>query len=134
VRAHLSFLRRSQPEGDDAGDRSRRDASFVANRDNFLAVGIAAVDNAAMRLIVSAEAARAMQPKSMPRRDAAALLRKLREFAENPFAGHSWAEPLKAQPGMVRVRQGNWRAVCRIDRGSEAVLVDAVAHRREVYR
>jgi mRNA-degrading endonuclease RelE of RelBE toxin-antitoxin system len=36
------------------------------------------------------------------------------------------------RPGVWRVRRGDWRAVYRVERGD--VVVDRVAHRREVYR
>jgi mRNA-degrading endonuclease RelE of RelBE toxin-antitoxin system len=35
-------------------------------------------------------------------------------------------------PGLFRVRQGDWRAVYAVEDGD--VVVDRVAHRREVYR
>ena len=87
-----------------------------------------------MQLIVSPNAARAMQPKQMPPRDATALLQKLAEFAADPFAGHSWALPLAGSPGRTRIRQGDWRAVVLIVRAESAVIVERVEHRKEVYR
>jgi mRNA-degrading endonuclease RelE of RelBE toxin-antitoxin system len=36
------------------------------------------------------------------------------------------------EPGVFRVRQGDWRAVFSLEEGD--VIVDRVAHRREVYR
>jgi len=70
----------------------------------------------------------------VPRHDRDTLLAKARTFAAEPFAPHSWVAPLKGRPDVVRLRQGDWRAVCRIDRIGKVVIVDAVAHRREVYR
>ena len=70
----------------------------------------------------------------MPQRDREALMVKAAQFAAAPFEPHSWAQPLKGARDVVRIRQGDWRAVCRVDRSDETVIVDAVAHRREVYR
>lgn len=87
-----------------------------------------------MKLIVSPSAARAMQPQQMPPREARALLRKLGEFAADPFATHSWALPLAGRPNRARIRQGDWRAVVLIVRAEDTVIVERVDHRREVYR
>jgi len=87
-----------------------------------------------MKLIVSPTAARAMQPKQMLRRDATALVRKLGEFAADPFASHAWALPLVGSPNRARIRQGDWRAIVLIVRGEDAVIVEHVEHRREAYR
>ena len=89
-------------------------------------------DNIGVRLIVVPAAAKSLA--ELPARDRAALLRKLADFAAAPAASHPWARPLVGHPGAVRVRQGDWRAVCRIDAAAAEVIVDAVAHRREVYR
>jgi mRNA-degrading endonuclease RelE of RelBE toxin-antitoxin system len=87
-----------------------------------------------VKLIVSPTAAQAMQPKQMQPRDATALLRKLGEFAADPFGSHSWALPLVGRPDRARVRQGDWRAVVLIVRAEDTVIVERVEHRREVYR
>lgn len=87
-----------------------------------------------VKLIVSPIAARAMQPKQMPPGDATALLQKLGEFAADPFASHAWALPLVGRPNRARIRQGDWRAVVLIARAENAVIVERVEHRRDVYR
>ena len=87
-----------------------------------------------MKLIIAARSAQSMQPKSMPQRDAAALLRRLTTFAEDPLASHPWTLPLIGQTDRVRVRQGDWRAVVLIVRSEDAVIVERVEHRKEVYR
>ena len=79
-------------------------------------------------------AAQAMQPRHMPPRDATALMRKLGVFATNPFANHAWALPLVSRPNRARIRQGDWRAVVLIARAEDAVIVEHVDHRRDVYR
>jgi len=68
------------------------------------------------------------------RHDQAALWRKVEEFASDPFASRAWAKPLVGQRNAVRLRQGDWRAVCRIDRAGETVIVEAIGNRREIYR
>jgi mRNA interferase RelE/StbE len=85
-----------------------------------------------VQLIVPSAVAKEMA--SMPRRDRDALLVRATTFAAEPFATHPWAAPLKGRSDVVRLRHGNWRAVCRIDRDDEMVIIDSVAHRREIYR
>jgi DNA-binding XRE family transcriptional regulator len=68
----------------------------------------------------------------MPTRDATALLRKLGEFAEDPFAGHAGALPLAGQPNRARIRQGDWRAVVLIVRAENAVIVARRAQERSI--
>jgi mRNA-degrading endonuclease RelE of RelBE toxin-antitoxin system len=85
-----------------------------------------------MKLIVPSAVAKDIV--AMPRRDRDALIGKIETFAALPFGRYPWAQPLKGRDDVVRVRQGVWRAVCRIDRGEQTVIVDSVAHRREVYR
>ncbi len=68
----------------------------------------------------------------MPKHDAAALLAKLKVFAADPFAPQGFAKALTG--GGVRIRQGDWRAVCDVDGGRLVVLVIAIGNRREIYR
>lgn len=84
-----------------------------------------------MRLIVPPAAVKELS--EMPQRDREALMAKLAGFAASPFERHPWAQPLRGARDVVRIRQGDWRAVCRIDRSDETVVIDAVAHRKEVY-
>ncbi len=70
----------------------------------------------------------------MPKKDRAALLRKIEQFAANPFTPTPWAKPLTGMKSAIRIRQGDWRAVCRIDRGERIVVVVAVGSRKEIYR
>ena len=69
----------------------------------------------------------------MPKREASAILRKLKAIAAEPFGDHPWAKRLKGEDGF-RARQGDWRAVYKVDTGHNAVIVERVEHRREVYR
>ena len=74
----------------------------------------------------------AAQMAAMPRADAKRLLLRLQGIAGNPAASHAGVRPLVGLPGVFRVRQGDWRAVYAVEDGD--VVVDRVAHRREVYR
>jgi mRNA-degrading endonuclease RelE of RelBE toxin-antitoxin system len=68
----------------------------------------------------------------MPKADARRLMDRLDAIAAAPVRRHPGVMPLVGMSGSFRVRQGNWRAVFSIEDGD--VIVDLVAHRREVYR
>ena len=86
---------------------------------------------AGMALIFSRDAVRALL--AMPKRDAERLREKLEAIAATPTERHPGVEAMQGKPpGRFRVRQGDWRAVFRIDGGE--VLVDRVGNRGEVYR
>jgi mRNA interferase RelE/StbE len=69
---------------------------------------------------------------AIPKADARRLLDRLERIADAPEKLHPNVVPLVGEPGVFRLRQGNWRAVFSIEEGD--VIVDRVAHRREVYR
>jgi mRNA-degrading endonuclease RelE of RelBE toxin-antitoxin system len=85
-----------------------------------------------VKLILSREAAKNLA--AIPKRDAAALMGKLQRFADDPAARHASALPMQGAPDRVRIRQGDWRAVLLIVRAQDAVIVERLGHRREVYR
>jgi len=72
------------------------------------------------------------QLAAMPRAEARRLLERLERIAEAPDKRHASVVALVGTAGSYRVRQGDWRAVFSIEDGD--VIVDRVAHRREVYR
>ncbi len=72
------------------------------------------------------------QLAAVPKADARRLLDRLEKIADAPQKLHPNVVPLVGEPGVFRVRQGNWRAVFSLEEGD--VIVDRVAHRREVYR
>ena len=72
------------------------------------------------------------QLAALPRADSRRLLERLEAIALAPEALHPGVTPLVGEQGAWRVRQGDWRAVFRIEDGD--VTVDRIAHRREVYR
>jgi mRNA interferase RelE/StbE len=84
-----------------------------------------------MRLILSRGAQRSLL--EMPHRERQRLMAKLESFAADPFATHPWATRLQGED-RVRIRQGDWRGVLLIAREHDAVVLERVAHRREVYR
>ena len=70
----------------------------------------------------------------VPASDRAALIEKAKAFAADPFGPHPWARPLRGAGDLVGLRQGDWRAICRVSREHDTVTLDRVAHRREAYR
>jgi mRNA interferase RelE/StbE len=72
------------------------------------------------------------QLAALPRADARRLLERLEGIAPAPDALHLGVTALSGESGAYRLRQGDWRAVFRIEDGD--VKVDRIAHRREVYR
>jgi mRNA interferase RelE/StbE len=84
-----------------------------------------------MALFFSREATRALL--SIPRKDRDRLRERLEAIAAAPAGRHPGVEAMRGRPaGRFRVRQGDWRAVFRID-GAD-VLVERVGNRGEVYR
>jgi len=70
----------------------------------------------------------------LSKRDRVALIAKITAFAADPFQPATAVEPTKGRPHAVRIRQGNWRAVCRIDRAEDALIVELIGNRRDIYR
>lgn len=85
-----------------------------------------------MRLVISPTAVK--QLSLLGRRDRDALIGKLEAFAAEPFASHTWASSLRGMADRVRIRQGNWRAILLVSRAQDTIVLERVAHRREVYR
>lgn len=83
-----------------------------------------------MKLVIEAAALKALI--RMPQRDASALREKLKKFAADPYAPHSWAKAFAANSG--RIRHGDWRALYEIDGGKITVTILKVGNRKEVYR
>ena len=71
------------------------------------------------------------QIETMPQVDARRLLARLTS-ADAPHQRHSNVLALAGNPGVYRLRQGDWRAVFRIE--EQDIVVIRVAHRREVYK
>jgi mRNA interferase RelE/StbE len=62
------------------------------------------------------------------------LLERLRAVAADPSGPHLFVRPIMGEAGLHRLRHGDWRAIYRLDRAEDVMVVEHVAHRREVYR
>jgi mRNA-degrading endonuclease RelE of RelBE toxin-antitoxin system len=85
-----------------------------------------------VRLTVSPGAVKDLA--GLPAHDRRLLFSRIEAFAAEPFAVHPAARPLRGYEDRVRIRHGDWRAVCRIDRATDTVTLERIEHRREVYR
>jgi mRNA-degrading endonuclease RelE of RelBE toxin-antitoxin system len=85
-----------------------------------------------VQLIVSPAAVKALA--SLSQRDRDALIAKAEAFANEPFAPHPWASPLRGAADRIRIRQGDFRGIVLILQTRETVVLERVGHRREVYR
>jgi mRNA interferase RelE/StbE len=72
------------------------------------------------------------QLAALPKADSRRLLQRLEAIALAPDVHHLSVIALSGETDAYRVRQGDWRAVFRIEDGD--VMVDRIAHRKEVYR
>lgn len=70
--------------------------------------------------------------RELPKRDGVALYAKLEALAADPLGRHPFAKAFG--DGKGRVRQGDWRALYRIDQERDEIVVSSIAHRREAYR
>ena len=93
---------------------------------------IAGEDDVGIKLIVTGAASKTLA--RIPRREREALLDKAEAFAAAPLAVNPAATPLRGQPDVIRLRQGDWRGICRVDRSADTIVLETVAHRREAYR
>ncbi len=84
-----------------------------------------------MKIFISPVALKGLA--KMPKRESEAMRQKLIVFAEAPYAKHAWAKRLVGSTG-VRIRQGDWRAICEIDDIALIVTVEKIGNRKEVYR
>ena len=69
-----------------------------------------------------------MAPKA-----ADAMQAALQAIAADPFAHHANVKPLAGTKAGFRYRQGDWRAVYRIDRASQTVIVEWIGPRGGAY-
>ena len=73
----------------------------------------------------------AKQLEALPRADRTRLMERLRAIDAAPGSQHPNVLPLVGRPGVFRFRQGDWRAMFRVE-DADVVLI-RVAHRREAY-
>ncbi len=87
----------------------------------------------AMNLTVEYSKAAAKFISRMPRKTALTLVGKINTYAANPTGSHAWAKPLTGVEG-VRIRQGDYRAVCSIVNNKATFMVYKVGNRKDVYK
>lgn len=85
-----------------------------------------------MRLLLEKAARKGLA--RMPARAAESMLTRLERIAEDPFARHPNVETMKGLKDSFRLRQGDWRAVYRIDRVGDEMHVVLVDVRGSIYR
>jgi mRNA interferase RelE/StbE len=64
----------------------------------------------------------------------AALMARLLAIAEEPFGKHTNVERIKGAQDTFRLRQGDWRALYRLDRETGEMRVVVVEPRGSIYR
>jgi mRNA interferase RelE/StbE len=84
-----------------------------------------------MKLVLTRAAQRRLGKMSPKMR--AALIERLEAIAEQPFAKHANVDRIKGERDAFRLRQGDWRALYRIDRKAGEMRVLAVEPRGSVY-
>jgi len=85
-----------------------------------------------MRLVLEKAARKGLD--RMPQKAASSLLNRLEDIAAAPFARHANVKPLMGEKDAFRLRQGDWRAVYRIERIANELRVILVDIRGSVYR
>ena len=83
-------------------------------------------------LSIAYSQAAAKRMTRLPRSTGQRLAAKINAYAADPQASHGWATSFGG--GIVRIRQGDYRALCRVDHAANTLTVHAVGHRREIYR
>jgi mRNA-degrading endonuclease RelE of RelBE toxin-antitoxin system len=68
----------------------------------------------------------------VPERDRRRIVAALEEVAADPTRRLPFVTELRGKSGVWRLRKGDWRAVFRWVAGD--VVLDRVAHRKDVYR
>ena len=72
------------------------------------------------------------QMKAVPIADRARIIEALEQVAENLVTRMPFVTEMAGEPGVWRLRKGDWRAIFIID-GAD-VVVTRVGNRREIYR
>lgn len=85
-----------------------------------------------MKLTVTKRAARGLD--RMPAKAANAMMDRLERIAADPFAPHASVKPMQGWKDAFRLRQGDWRAVYRLNRAADEMTVVTVDVRGSVYR
>jgi mRNA interferase RelE/StbE len=70
--------------------------------------------------------------KAVPKADQAWIIEALEQVAQNPTVRTPFVTEMVGEPGVWRLRKGDWRAIFVIE-GTD-VVVTRVGDRREIYR
>jgi mRNA interferase RelE/StbE len=70
--------------------------------------------------------------RSLPKSMVARIMKRIGVLADEPFPRQS--VELAGTEELYRIRIGDYRVVCGVDKPARQVIVDYVRHRREVYR
>ena len=77
----------------------------------------------------STKTLRKLQPKVR-----AAMIGRLKAIATDPFAKHANVDAFVGENDAFRLRQGDWRALYKVDREAGVMRVLRIEPRGEVYR
>ncbi len=83
------------------------------------------------KLTYKKSALKALQ--KMPKTKALKMHQELTNMAQAPYTYKGDWKPMRGQP-FWRLRQGSYRAICRIDNGELVVLVLKIGTRGDVYK
>jgi mRNA interferase RelE/StbE len=84
-----------------------------------------------VRLVFERDAVRGLA--DMPPGHRRRLMERLNAIAQDPFARNPNVKPLKGRIAMFRVRQGNWRAIYRLERATQTMVVETIGPRGGIY-
>ncbi|MCC7017968.1 MAG: type II toxin-antitoxin system RelE/ParE family toxin [Rhodospirillales bacterium] len=70
----------------------------------------------------------------MPKKAAEAIRAALHTIAAQPFAPHPQVKRLVGGKNWFRLRHGHWRALYRLERPSDTMIVERVKPRGDAYR
>ena len=85
-----------------------------------------------MKLVIDKRAQRRLG--AMPAKSKTAMVERLKAIAEDPFGDHPNVKSLRGEPNAFRLRQGDWRALYRIDPATQEVRVYVIEIRARAYR
>lgn len=85
-----------------------------------------------MRIVWEREAVKDLA--RMPKKAAEAIRAALQAIAVGPFAPHPQVKRLVGGKDWFRLRHGNWRALYRLDRPSDTMIIERVKSRGDAYR
>jgi mRNA interferase RelE/StbE len=85
-----------------------------------------------MKLLITKRAYKDL--RGMPKSVAGDIQGSMEQIALDPFAARTNVERLQGRKDAWRLRKGDLRAVYSVDRARDAVVLERVMNRRDVYR